>query len=193
MTNIAHQITGGGKKEDRKELDFYPTPPDVTISLMDFLLAEDKIDKDIKIWEPACGNGAMSKVFESYGNSVVSTDLRTEGVYGKGGVDFLKESIVCDAIITNPPFNIADLFIKKSVINARIVAMLLKCQYWHAKKRIELFQKHRPSFILPLTWRPDFFGNGGASTLDMAWTVWIKVDEVTKYQQLIRPTSPKLF
>lgn len=184
----AHQLTGGGKKEDRKELDFYPTPPEVTEALLDFL----KLPKQT-IWEPACGDGAMSKVIELYGHNVISTELRTEGVYrkGKGGVDFLKENIKCDAIITNPPFNIADLFIKKATSTAPIVALLFKCQYWHTKKRISLFQEHKPAFVLPLTWRPDFFGNGGASTLDMAWTVWIKGDETTKYQQLIRPKPLK--
>ncbi len=52
------QLTGGGKKEKRRELDFYPTPPDVTIALMEFLA----LSRKSIVWEPACGDGAMSKV-----------------------------------------------------------------------------------------------------------------------------------
>lgn len=35
-------------------------------------------------------------------------------------------------------------------------AMLLKAQYWHAAKRAQLFCEVPPSYVLPLTWRPDF-------------------------------------
>jgi hypothetical protein len=44
----------------RRELDFYPTPPEVTHSLMGFL----GLSKDIIIYEPACGDGAMVDVLE---------------------------------------------------------------------------------------------------------------------------------
>ena len=31
----AIQMTGGGAKENRREFDFYPTPPECTIALID--------------------------------------------------------------------------------------------------------------------------------------------------------------
>jgi hypothetical protein len=40
------QLTGSGAKENRRSLDFYPTPPEVTIALMDFLKL-----KPCKIWD----------------------------------------------------------------------------------------------------------------------------------------------
>lgn len=175
------QLTGGGKKENRRALDFYPTPPEVTIALMGFLKL-----KPCTVWECACGNGAMADVIKSYGHKVVATDLNT-------GVDFLKTKIKAEAIITNPPFNLAAKFIEKAVNEADIVAMVLKSQYWHAKGRIELFQKHTPSFILPLTWRPDFLyqerenGKHGSPTLEIIWTVWIKGNNSATYQPLIKP------
>lgn len=181
MRQIDLQLTAGNNKGNRRELDFYPTPPEVTIALMDFL----KLDKCI-IWEPACGNNAMVDVLKSYGHEVIATDIIT-------GVDFLKESINCDAIITNPPFDISDLFIKKATKEANIVAFVLKSQYWHAKKRCELFYDTPPSYVLPLTWRPDFLyqerhnGKKGAPTMEVAWSVWIKGDNKTKYKPLIKP------
>lgn len=82
------QLTGGGKKEKRRELDFYPTPKNVTIALMNFLKENDILSPDQKVWEPACGNGAMSKVIETYGNTVISSDIIDSG-YGKPFVDFI--------------------------------------------------------------------------------------------------------
>lgn len=177
MDHIA--IIGGGKIENRRELDFYPTPPETTKALMNFLNLPA-----CTIWEPACGNGSMSEVIKQFGHKVISTDIKTD--YGDTA-DFLTTNINADAIITNPPFNIADKFIEKAVKEAPIVAMLLKSQYWHAKKRINLFQKHKPSYILALTWRPDFLfqerinGEKGSATMDCIWTIWKSGDEITKY------------
>ena len=169
----------------RRELDFYPTPPDVTVALMEFL----NLDENMTIWEPACGDGAMSEVLVRYAHVVHATELREDGGYGVGGVDFLQTIKPVDAIITNPPFNISEQFILHSLGQAKIVAMLLKSQYWHAKKRTSLFEQFPPAFVLPLNWRPDFTGGerGGAPTMEVAWTVWIQGQTDTRYQILRRP------
>lgn len=181
-------IANGGNQGNRRELDYYPTQPDVTKALLDFL----KLDYS-NIWEPACGEGHMSEVIKSYGHSVISTDLRHTG-YGIGGVDFLTcNRLSCDAIITNPPFNISEQFIIKSLQTSPIVAMLLKSQYWHAKKRYKLFLEYPPAWVLPLTWRPDFLfdqrenGVKGAPTMECLWTVWFPNEVNTRYQPLLKP------
>ena len=190
MSNLrSSAIIGGGKKEDRQKNDFYPTPPEVTIALMDFL----DLNSDLKVWEPACGNGAMSEVIKTYGHTVHSTDLRLDNGYGIGGMDFLNlpntlYKGLFDVIITNPPFNLAEEFILKALDKAPIVAMVLKSQYWHAKKRVDLFRENTPAFILPMTWRPDFLG-GGSPTMDCIWTVWIKGNEHAQYCQLEKPVN----
>lgn len=175
------QLVGGGKKEDRRPLDFYPTPPEVTIALMDFL----KLDP-CKMWEPACGDGAMVEILRSYGHDVIGTDITL-------GVDYLKTHGSTDMIITNPPFNLAENFIAKALKEAPVVAMVLKSQYWHAKKRYNLFKENPPSYILPLTWRPDFLGGekGGSPTMEIAWTVWIKGNTKCQYVPLLKPELPK--
>lgn len=176
-------IIGGGKKEDRSDNDFYPTPWEVTESLMQFLKLPP-----CKIWEPACGNGAMSEVLIKHSHTVTSSDLRMSG-YGLGNMNFLytTEYVGFDAVITNPPFNLAEEFIRKSLSIAPIVAMVLKSQYWHAKKRYDLFTKFPPAYILPMTWRPDFM-NGGSPTMDCIWTVWIEGNTECKFQPLIKPS-----
>lgn len=181
------QLTGGGKKENRRKLDFYPTPKNVTIALMNFL----QLPPSCTIWEPACGNLAMSNVIETYGHTVISTDIIN-------GVDFLcANPMLCDAIITNPPFETSALFIEKAIQtpNVNLVAMLLKSQYWHASKRIKLFEKYPPAFVLPLSWRPDFLEHErkigdkkGAPTMEVAWTVWEKeCQHETIYKPLLKP------
>lgn len=172
--------SGSPQGRSRRKLDYYPTPPEVTEALMDFLKLEP-----ITIWECACGDLSMSKVLEEYGHTVISTDIEK-------GTDYLRSTQVCDAIITNPPFNQSADFIEKALSESRIVAMLLKSQYWHAKKRYDLFMNNPPSYVLPLTWRPDFLwqerknGEKSAPTMEMCWTVWIEGDNITKYIPLKR-------
>jgi hypothetical protein len=177
-------LANGGKAEKRRELDFYPTPPEVTVALLAFLKLEP-----CTIWEPACGDGAMSMVLEAAGHQVLSSDLRVSG-YGEGGVDFLTcAAQQCDAIVTNPPFNISEDFVRRALSVTNTVAMVLKSQYWHAAKRKALFDQFPPAYILPMTWRPDFMGGerGGAPTMDCIWTVWAPHTGGCIYQPLARP------
>ena len=78
----AQMSVGFTRDDGRPDNDFYETPIEATSAL----LAVESFDGDI--WEPACGDGAMSEVIKSYGHDVISTELRESG-YGKGGVDFL--------------------------------------------------------------------------------------------------------
>ena len=176
--NLANNST----TNKRRELDYYPTPPDVTHALMRFLSLNR-----CRVWEPACGDGAMAKVLAEYGHDVFSSDIRQTG-YGKGGVDFLAEAKECEAIITNPPFALSEAFIRHSLPQAEVVAMVLKSQYWHAAKRKALFEEFPPAYVLPLTWRPDFMGGerGGAPTMEVHWTVWQRGQTDTKYRLLAR-------
>ena len=57
--------------------DFYPTPPEAVRALLSVETFEGSI------WEPACGDGAISKVLLEAGHEVVSTDLIDRG-YGAG-------------------------------------------------------------------------------------------------------------
>lgn len=188
--NTGRQLAAGGDRKKRRELDFYPTPPEVTVALLNFLDMHPS-----KIWEPACGNGAMSRVLEGYGgHDVISTDIRETG-YGTGGVDFLqtrKDAQDIHAIITNPPFAMSEQFIRHALSHdVPVVAMVLKSQYWHAAKRHALFEEFPPAYVLAMTWRPDFMGGerGGAPTMECHWTVWMQGCKDTRYRLLQKPTA----
>ena len=182
----ASRISGGNSARGRRQADFYPTPPEATVALLQFL----NLPKNTTIWEPAAGEGDMSDVLQTCFETVYTTDILD-------GTDFLKSSIdAADWIITNPPFSLAEDFIRHAAKIEKPFAMLLKSQYWHASKRLALFEDIPPSYILPLTWRPDFFfkerenGNSGSPLMDVMWCVWLTPwmrNVQTIYRPLPRP------
>lgn len=177
---IADAVVKSMKAWSRKEADLYPTPVDATESILPVL----KIINPKSIWEPACGYGLMSRVLEAAGFDVISSDLRPYSGYGTGGVDFLadeRQTEGVDMIVTNPPFSHAEQFIRRALEYTPNVAMLLKGTYWHAGGRLKLFEECRPSFFLPLTWRPAFLKTerGKNPIMEVAWAVW--TDHETGY------------
>lgn len=181
MMDSAKIVGGLGK---RREMDFYPTPAECTQALVDFLYERKLLMPGDTVWEPACGDMAMVDVLEDNGLRVIATDITT-------GKDFLTAN---DGrarwVITNPPFCLAERFIWHAAELGVPFAFLLKSQYWHSKKRLGLFQMHAPSYVLPLTWRPDFTGQG-SSLMDMAWNVWCGNPGFTQYIALEKPAFEK--
>lgn len=166
--NLGVALTGGGGT--RKEDDFYATPWEATQALVNTMKSR-LLGR--RVWEPACGDGMMARVLEANGMTVYGEDLVDRG-YGHGGRDFLRATGVpmADIIITNPPFNLAEEFIRHALwFQPKICAMLLKANYWNAFERQQLFEDHPPARVMPLSWRLDFTG-GGRPTMDCIWILW---------------------
>ena len=177
---VANKIVGGNDTGKRVAMDFYPTPPEATAALLNFLRLPD-----LKIWEPACGENDMVNVMRDRGYDVVGTDINM-------GVDFLTTEVPdgVNWIITNPPFSHAEHFIRRCLEHGLPFALLLKSQYWHAKKRLDLFREHPPAYVLPLTWRPNFqFKQDDSSSplMDVMWCVWRGAADETLYLPLWKP------
>lgn len=155
----------GGK---RRVNDFYETPAAATEALV---LEYGRYMGPV-VWEPACGAGKLARVLLAYGKGVFATDLVYRG-YGIGMVDFLQvKATDNDTIITNPPFALADDFIRKAMSFQPIFfALLLKQTFWNAAGRADLWNLHPPVDFRPIAWRLDFTG-GGAPTMDCAWAIW---------------------
>src|SRR5919206_2119333 len=85
--------------------DFFATPAWATYALID----NERFSGEI--WECACGDGAMSRVLENATRGVVSSDLYDRG-YGESGHHFLKPRRTADNIVTNPPYNAAEGFVR---------------------------------------------------------------------------------
>lgn len=179
---------------DRNKTDYYATPPDVTVALLDFLEKEFRIHPECNvIWEPACGTGEMVEAMKGMGYAVKFSDLNPTGYRGNTEpVDFLTvDEELPDGcwIITNPPFSQAEKFIRRALELGTPCAFLLKSQFWHAQRRLALFREYPPAYVLPLTWRPDFLwgAKGSSPTMECLWTVWLSGDCITEYHLLERP------
>lgn len=187
------QLNGQNARKDRRELDFYPTPPECTVALLKFLEEQYILTKGNLIWEPACGElKSMSKVLEFSDYEVISTDL----IFGNDFLSYESAPGKVDAIITNPPFNKSEDFIKQGLKLSPVTCLLLKSQYFHAKARLKIFEENPPSWILPLTWRPDFLfhertkqSKSASPTMEVLWACWTtECFGFTKYQPLPKPT-----
>jgi hypothetical protein len=163
--NLGAALAGGNGK--RRENDFYPTPKEATYALLPLIADWPRF-----VWEPACGDGSMARVLEADGRKVAATDLIDRG-YGGTPVDFLKTPRrLADAVITNPPFNLAGPFILHAHgLGVTHMALLLKSQFWNAATRLKVWDTWAPYAARPLTWRLDFDGRG-APTMDCTWFLW---------------------
>lgn len=112
--------------------DFYRTGEVATRAL----LAVERFPGTI--WEPACGDGAMSRVLETSGAKVLSSDLYDRG-YGDSPRDFLATKSIAniDHIVTNPPYELLDEFVLKAVeLNPPgKVAMIARLQWLEGQRR----------------------------------------------------------
>lgn len=159
--------------KDREKDDFYPSPPEAVRAL----IALEPFSGPI--WEPACGDGAISKVLETAGHTVVSTDLVNRG-YGTPRVDFLMEQrLLAPQIITNPPFKMAEAFLAQALhLGATKVAMLLRLAWLEGGKRKTLFETTPLSRVLVSSSRLVIgrggtdFGKGGGGVIAFAWFIW---------------------
>ena len=177
--NSAKARTHRAPRPGRAPFEFYPTPPEATRAL----LSVEDFDGDI--WEPACGDGAISRELTAAGYKVTSTDLIDRG-FGKGGQNFLKSTKPLGKhIITNPPYGthgLGDAFVRRALIHAQktggSVAMLLNLRSLANPDRHSKFVKTPPSAIYildDLTCWP--MGKPTSTTARIArqqyyWAVW---------------------
>jgi hypothetical protein len=163
----------------RAPYEFYPTPPEATRAL----LSVETFDGPI--WEPACGRGAISKVLETAGHQVVSTDLIQRDYGVGGGVDFLVENEPrAKHIVTNPPYGrgLGDAFVRHALTLTRgtggTVAMLLNLASLCHPNRHTLWVEYPPSAIYGLDelvcWPEGDHTRARASTNQQryCWVVW---------------------
>lgn len=185
--------TMAGRSEPSGSLDYFPTPPWATRTLILDVLAPLGISLfELLLEDPCCGEGHISGVLEEYSYDVIGSDIHDysrDGVSPPGWVatyDYLSGPPDCgdppDWVITNPPFGKLTLqVILKALREARVgVAMFVRSQW--AVEGIEsydkLFRDNPPTIEayfterVPLVkgrWDPE------ASTMTAyCWLVWIK-------------------
>lgn len=193
LSNAAHNdaAMSGQLDYDRKEADFYPTPPEN----VDCLHLVEPLNGTVW-WEPACGEGHISKrIMELTGETVFSTDLHDRG-FGRTGIDFLAmagTSPNITGIITNPPYgDLAEEFIRHALeIMERVegkVAMFLRNEYDCGKERRSLFAQHPFAHKIIVTKRPRWIeGSKGSPRHNYAWYVWDFAHQGGAYISYVHP------
>jgi hypothetical protein len=159
MTSV-RSIIGAGNK--RKPNDFYPTPG----YAIDYIL--DNVKFEGRVWEPSCGDGAISKKLIERGYDVRSDDLNDYG-YGNTGLNFLETNDVEDNIITNPLFNISTEYAIKALKHVkRKFVMLNRLVFLEgAKRRDVLFSQNKLKIVHVYSKRLSF--NEKSGMLCFAW------------------------
>ena len=181
-SNSIYKTLGASNHTDkeRQNEDYYATTPKAA----ELLLELETFSPNI--WECACGEGHLSKVFESKGYNVRSSDLMDRG-FGEIETDFLGIDNIewSGDVITNPPYKYAQEFVEKSlqiIPTGNKVAMFLKLQFMEGKGRKNLFLKNPPKTIYVSSSRLMCAKNaefekmvaGGGSAVAYAWYVWEK-------------------
>lgn len=170
---LGQRLNGAAPMGVRQKDDFYPTPPEGTMALLN-------VEKFTGlIWEPACGNGAICKVLIESGHEVMASDLVDRG-HGIARRDFLLEwNEFVPNIITNPPFKMAVEFARNAIFLASDkVALLVQLRFLEGIERKKLFLDHPPSRVwvfakrLPMPSGEEDGTKGGM--LAFAWFVWDK-------------------
>lgn len=162
----------GYNPQGRPEADYYPTPERATLALLRHITIQDRT-----VWEPACGNGDISRILEKHGSYVISSDLHDYG-FGRSGVNFLevfqKES---DTIITNPPFMLANQFLAQGLnLGVKRIYFLLKLAFLEGNKRSKLLEASPLSRVMVFRKRLTMTRNGlpmkNGGMIPFAWFEW---------------------
>jgi len=185
----------GSEAGGRAESDHYPTPP---------LLAKRGVQLALELHglraiplflvEPGCGDRApfcrwaLDAGMVARGIEARDIDPPTfpdiaeeqvwEGFRFSGGADYLtmeKPDERADLIVTNPPFSLAEEFVRRAiekwVTPTGLVVMLLKTSFEASNDRREFWRKHPAIFRYVIRPRPGFTGSGNDSG-EYAFFVW---------------------
>jgi hypothetical protein len=180
MSKTQLRMTSGTSEQPREKDDYYATHPNAIQKLMDIEIFNEDI------WEPACGQGHISKELIKERYNVFSTDLIDRG-FGYQH-DFLKSKEKFKSykgdIITNPPYKLAQPFIETAldlVEEGNRVIMFLRLQFLEGKSRKKFFEENPPHTIyvsssrIPCALNGDFVKYGKTSSVTAyAWFIWIK-------------------
>jgi hypothetical protein len=169
--------------------DFYATPSWVTEALLRHTRFRGQI------WEPCCGDGAMSTVLARHGYTVVSTDIAERG-FGTPGVDFLACHTVpegCRSIVTNPPYGDSGLHAGQSrsptamlnflrhalTLTASVqgqLALLVRLQWIAGQRAAEVMSTAPFAAVVVLTQRILWFDRGEDTKPAQHHHAWVVFD-----------------
>jgi hypothetical protein len=161
-----------------RQFDCYETPA----CAVEALLRVEKLPHFV--WEPACGPGAIVRVLEAHGHEVGATDVVDYG-WGHRVLDFLtidntaqKPWNYTQAVVTNPPYQLAEKFVRQALLCSPLVIMLLRLAFLESVRRTKILEQSGLARIhvfrnrLPMMHRRGWDGKKASSAMPFAWFVW---------------------
>jgi hypothetical protein len=133
------------------------------------------------IGEPACGIGNIVLPLRAAGHRVFASDLNDRGCPdSEARLDFLLPGPYpnVDAIVTNPPFALAEQFVVAALERAPLVIMLLRLAFMESERRSHILDNGKLTRIhvfakrLPMMHRAGWEGRKANSGMAFAWFVW---------------------
>src|SRR5262245_52811880 len=137
MARTMNHLTGRHSYAERGH-DCYSTPPVAVEALLEVEALP------YCIWEPCAGRGAITDVLRQHGHEVVATDLIDYGIPNQlSGVDFLKTTAApagVTAIVTNPPYKLAEAFVAHAIGLVPLAIFLLRLSFLESRRRTQILE-----------------------------------------------------
>lgn len=162
----------------RRDLDYYPTPPDVTRAILDTLAPQP----GAVVLDPSCGDGAILDVASERWCVTRGIELdssRASTALAKGHAVTAGDALArswpsCDLLVQNPPFSLALDFVRRAAQYAAergsMTASLVRLSFLSSKGRAAFHREH-PADVYVLAGRPSFTGDGKVDQVDYVWLV----------------------
>ena len=122
--------------------DFFETPEEAILPIKEYIPSGVKV-----ILEPTYGKGAIGKVLEKWGYTVIKRDLypKTDDTVKS---DFLRDELPeCDCIVFNPPFSLKTEFMKRACESGKPFLFLCPLTVLETKKRFDMMKEYGLSMI----------------------------------------------
>lgn len=158
MTQNTSSAVMQRRSEPHDSLDDFPTPPWATRALCEYLTSSQTAGYSLKldsVREPAANRGHMVRPLKEYFGQVQASDIHDYGA-GFPVQDYLfgPPPPRTDWTITNPPFRLAEQFIKRGLESSNSVAVIVRSAFLESVGRHrELFSVHSPRLVLQFTER----------------------------------------
>lgn len=180
------------------ELDDFPTPPWATRAMCELILAAGFAHPDDEIWEPTANRLFMVRALKEFFNTVWYSD-----VFQYPGTQYQKHDFAHDPpfpvdwVITNPPFKLAEQFIRHALTFARKgVAMLVRSAFMEGVGRYQrLFKDNPPTIIYQFVERVPMvkgrYDIKASTATSYCWCVWV-IGEERRPTEWIPPSRKRL-
>jgi len=156
-------------------LDLYETPAPATQALL-------RVEKMPRVlWECATGRGAIVRVLRDHGHTVIASDIADYGFPLHFRRDFLAEIGMpagVEAIVTNPPYQLAEQFVAHALQLAPLVIMLLRLAFLESERRCAILEGRGLARVhvfrkrLPMMHRDGWQGRKANNGMAFAWFCW---------------------